>query len=314
MEAATVAIIIASSTPLVFAALGETLTEKSGVVNLSVDGSMLLSAMTGFASAYLSGSVEIGLCVAMFTSATVASVVAFAGIKLRLNQIAVGLVLTYFATKASALFGGDFVRKPGPSIQKMSIPGHEEIPFVGEAVFQQNPLVYLSIVLGFVLFVFMFKTRRGLDLQAIGDRPEAAFSRGINVNLQRYVYTILGGALVGLGGAAFSLDAKMGWSDGHIANYGWIALAIVIFGGWHPLRAMFGCYLFGLIQVSALELQPILPDLAQVLPIAPFPLMIVALVFINLRVVHSVTDRLGSIGSLIRGRAPSGLGESFWPD
>ena len=114
MEAATVAIIIASSTPLVFAALGETLTEKSGVVNLSLDGSMLLSAMTGFASAYLSGSVEIGLCVAMFTSATVASVVAFAGIKLRLNQIAVGLVLTYFATKASALFGGDFVRKPGP--------------------------------------------------------------------------------------------------------------------------------------------------------------------------------------------------------
>ena len=314
MNAATFAIIVASATPLIFAAIGETITEKAGVVNLSLDGSMLLSAMTGFAIAYTTGSVELGLLAGMATSGVVAFVVAFGGIKLRVNQIAVGLILTYFATKLSALLGGEFVRKPGPSVQKMSLPVLEDIPFFGEILFQQNPLVYFSFLLVIASFWWIFHTRRGLDLQAIGERPEAAFARGIPVNTLRYFYIVLGGAFVGLGGAAFSLDAKMGWSEGHIANYGWIALAIVIFGGWHPLRVAFGCYLFGAIQIVALKMQPTLPDLAQVLPIAPFPLMILTLVFLNMRVVQSFTMRFRGIGRMIRGTAPSALGESFWPD
>ena len=311
MNPETLAIVISYGTPLVFAVIGETITEKSGVVNLSLDGSMLLSAMTGFAVSFTTGNVALGLIAGGLISSNLALIVAFSSIRLRLNQIAVGIVLTLLAAKLSDFLGQSFVRKPGPSVQDLHIPVLGDIPGLGPVLFQQNLLVYSSYILIGISFWFIFYTRHGLNLQAIGERPEAAFARGIDVNKLRYLYTAVGGFLVGLGGAAFSLDVKLGWSDGHITNFGWIALAIVIFGGWHPLRAAMGCYLFGILQLMALKLQPFLPQLSQVLPIFPFPLMIMTLLFINYKRIQYLAVKHSVIGRFISGRAPSALGESF---
>ena len=311
MNPESLAIVISYAPPLVFAVIGETITEKSGVVNLSLDGSMLLSAMTGFAVSFATGNVVFGLIAGGLVSSNIALIVAFSSIRLRLNQIAVGIVLTLLAAKLAAFLGQEFVRKPGPSVQDLHIPVLGDIPGVGPILFQQNLLVYSSYILVGLSFWFIFYTRQGLNLQAVGERPEAAYARGIDVNKLRYFYTALGGFLVGLGGAAFSLDVKLGWSDGHITNFGWIALAIVIFGGWHPIRAALGCYLFGILQLGALKLQPVLPQLSQVLPITPFPLMIMTLLFINHRKIQYLLQKNSVFGRFITARAPSALGESF---
>ena len=312
MNEATFAAIIAAATPLIFASIGETLTEKAGVVNLSLDGSMLLSAMAGFAMAFATGSVMLGFLAAAAVSAGVALIVAISSIELRLNQIAVGIVLTLLGAELASLFGRDFVRRPGPFVPRLDVPFLSEIPGVGAVFFSQSLLVYASFALIALSTWFMFRTRPGLELQAAGERPEAAFARGIPVNGLRYFYTLLGGALVGIGGAAFSLDVKLGWSEGHTTNFGWIALAIVIFGGWHPARAALGCYLFGVLQVVALKLQPELPNLSQVLPILPFPLMILILVAVNHPLVRRFGTRPGMLSRLVRGDPPSGLGRPFW--
>jgi len=312
MSPEILAIIVSYATPLVFAVIGETITEKAGVVNLSLDGSMLLSAMTGFVIGYMTGSLYLAVIAAASIGSIMALTIAFSSIVFRLNQIAVGIVLTLLGTKLAAFLGQDFVRKPGPYVQNLPIPVLEDIPYIGTIIFDQNIMVYSSYLLIIFTFWFIFYTKAGLNLQAIGERPEASFSRGLQVNKLRYLYTGIGGALVGIGGASFSLDVKLGWSDGHVVNFGWISLAIVIFGGWHPIRAAFGCYFFAFLQVFALKLQPILPRLSQVLPIMPFPLMIITLLLINYKTVQNFADKYQFIGNLIKGRAPSAIGTSFW--
>ncbi|MEA2002043.1 MAG: ABC transporter permease [Actinomycetota bacterium] len=307
----TTGTVVAGAAPLVYATLGETITEKAGVVNLSLDGSLLLSAMAGFGAAYTSGNVIVGFLAAAAASALVALIIAYAGIELRLNQIAVGFVLFLLTTKLSALLGEPFVRQPGPAVPKLEIPLLADIPFLGRALFQHNLSVYGSIVLIAVTYWFFYRTRPGLEMQAVGERPETAFARGISVRWSRYFYTGLGGALVGIGGAAFSLDQKFGWSEGHVRNFGWIALAIVIFGGWHPIRVALGCYLFGALQVVALKLQPVFPGLSQVLPILPFPTMILTLVVINRPGFRALGDRFASLRNFLASEPPAALGTNF---
>ena len=154
----------------------------------------------------------------------------------------------------------------------------------------------------------------GLALSAVGERPEAAFARGVPVNRLRYLYAIIGGALVGVGGAAFSLDQKFGWSEGHTTNFGWIALAIVIFGGWNPVRVAAGCYLFGALQIVALKLQPQFPGLSQILPIIPFPLMIFTLLLMYRPWVRRLADRFRVLRPVFANEPPGGLGVNFRPD
>ena len=310
MEAALASILLASA-PLIFATIGETLTEKSGVINLSLDGSILLSAMIGFATAYLTGSVWLGFAVAAIASLLVALLVAYASISLRLNQVAVGLVLTLLCADLSSFLGNPFVRVQGPSVPHMPIPILKDIPFIGPILFDQDPVVYASLLTIIAAYLFMFRTRRGLELQGIGERPEAAHARGARVNRMRYVYTAVGGALVGIAGAAYSLDVKLGWSYRHTAGLGWIALAIVIFGGWHPIRVAFGAYLFGALQVLALKLQPVLPNLSQVLPILPFPLMIFTLLLVSSDSVGRLLDRWPAVRGVLRSEPPSALGTHF---
>lgn len=313
---ATLATIIAAATPLVFASIGETISEKSGVINLSLEGSLMLSALAGFVIAFETNNTWLGFGAAAIVGAAFALIVAFSSITLRLNQVAVGFVLAILGIALSSFLGSSYTGRPGGDIAvpPLDIPVLSDIPFVGGVLFSHNIIVYLSIIVVFVVWAFMYKTRPGLSLQGVGERPEAAHSRGVPVNRLRYVYTVIGGALVGIGGAAFSLDAKLGWSFLHTRNFGWIALAIVIFGGWHPLRVAVGVLLFGLLQWLALDLQDVFPDLTQVLPIMPFVLMILALVLVNADWLREWADKHPRWGNIVRGDAPSAIGTPFSPE
>jgi simple sugar transport system permease protein len=313
---ATLATIVAAAAPLIFAAIGETISEKAGVINLSLEGSLMLSALAGFVVAFETGNTWLGVVAAAAVGAAFAAVVAWSSITLWLNQIAVGFVLALLGIALSSFLGSGYTGKPGGpvAVPPLDIPLLSEIPFVGPVLFRHNIIVYASLILVGVVWWFMFSTRPGLSLQGVGERPEAAFARGVPVNRLRYLYTILGGALVGIGGAAFTLDVKLGWSFMHTRNFGWIALAIVIFGGWHPIRAAVGVLLFGFLQWVALDLQSTFPDLTQVLPIMPFVLMIFALVLVNADWLRDWADRHPRWGTIVRGDAPSAIGTYFSPE
>lgn len=313
---ATLATIIAAAAPLLFATTGETISEKAGVINLSLEGSLMLSALAGFAAAFETGNTWLGFVAAAAVGAAFAGIVALSSITLRLNQIAVGFVLAILGVALSSFLGSGFTGKPGGpiAVPPLDIPLLSDIPFVGPVLFSHNIVVYASIVVVILTWWFMYRSRPGLALQGVGERPEAAFSRGVHVNRLRYLYTILGGALVGIGGAAFTLDVKLGWSFQHTRNFGWIALAIVIFGGWHPIRVAAGVLLFGFLQWLSLDLQSTFPNLTQVLPIMPFVLMIFALVLVNADWLREWADRHPRWGNLIRGDAPSAIGTSFSPE
>jgi general nucleoside transport system permease protein len=276
--------VIALAVPIIFAAIGETLTERSGVINLSVNGTLILTAMTGFVVAVETNSLLLAFIISALVGAFVALIIAFSSITLKQNQVAVGFVLTLMCRDLAYFLGNPYMGKPGPRVPSLPIPVLKDIPIVGPLIFNQDILVYISIVLIALAYWWVFKTRPGLMLQGIGERPAAAFTRGANVNRMRYFYTMLGGALVGLAGPVYSLSAKAGWAgpNSGLDGIGWIALAITIFGGWNPLRAAAGAYLFAFLQWLGIFLQPQLPNVpSQVLQVAPFPLMILALLLVN---------------------------------
>lgn len=313
---ATLATIIAAATPLLFVTAGETISEKSGVINLSLEGSLMLSALAAFAVAFETGNTWLGFGAGALVGAGFALVVAVASISLWLNQVAVGFVLASLGIALSSFLGSGYTGKPGGAIAvpPMDIPVLADIPFLGSVLFGHDIVVYAGLLLVLLVWAFMYRTRPGLTLQGIGERPAAAHARGIAVNRLRYVYTVLGGVLVGIGGAAFTLDAKLGWSFLHTRNFGWIALAIVIFGGWHPLRVAVGVLLFGFLQWLSLDLQDLFPSLTQVLPIMPFALMIFALVLVNANRLREWADRHPRWGNIVLGDAPSGIGRHFEPE
>ena len=314
---ATLASIISAAAPLVYATMGETIAEKSGVINLSLEGSLRFSAMVGFVIAFWVGHAAVGFAAAMLVGAVFAAVIAYSSIRLKLNQIAVGFVLALFGIALASFLGDNFVGERGEQVPSWPIPLLSDIPFFGKVLFAHNVMVYGSFVAIAVTWWYFYRTRPGLTLQGIGERPEAAFARGINVNKLRYFYVILGGAMVGLAGAAFSLDVKLGWRETLTLNFGWIALAIVIFGGWHPVRVALGCYLFGALQVAAVQLQGVeflntnFPGLSQVLPIAPFPLMIVALLVVYSSWFAKLSDRFPRSRALLASEAPAAIGTVF---
>jgi len=305
--------IIAAATPLVFASIGETITERSGVINLSLEGSMMLAALAGFAAGYHSGVWWVGFLAAAAVGAAVAALVAGSSIALRINQVAVGFVLALLCVDLSSFLGVAYVRQRGVSVPHQPIPGLSEIPWLGQILFSHDLVVYAGLALIVASTWWMFRTGSGLILRGIGERPAAAHARAVPVNRLRYRYAAIGGALVGIGGAAFSLDVKLGWSFRHTAGFGWIVLAIVIFGGWHPVRAAFGAYLFGALQVVALKLQPVFPGLSQILPLLPFPLMIFTLVLVNRSWLRNLADRVPALRGLLSTDTPAALGRPFQP-
>lgn len=308
---AILASVVAAATPLLYAALGETITERSGVINLSMEGTIMVSALAGFAAALETGSVPWGFAAAAAVGAVMAGIIAFSSILLGLNQIAVGFVLTLLGIETSDFLGDSYVGVRGRGVPAQPLPLLADIPFIGPVLFRQNLSVYGSYLLLLAVSVFLFRTRRGLELQAVGERPEAAFARGIDVNRVRTAATLVGGALAGVAGAAFSLDVKFGWREGLTQNFGWIALAIVIFGGWHPVRVAAGAYLFGALQVAAIKLQPVLPGLTQILGLLPFVLMILALVLVYLRRFRDLAERHPALKRILAADPPSALGTAF---
>ncbi len=277
--------ILASAAPVVFAAIGETITERAGITNLSINGLILLTAMAGFATSVTTGSLLLGFLVGALIGAFVSLIVAFSSIALKQSQVAVGFVLALMCRDLSYFLGNPYMGLSGPRVPSLPIPVLADIPVVGVLFFRQDILVYSSYILIAVAYIFVFKTRPGLMLQGIGEQPATAYVRGANVNRLRYIYTVIGGALVGMAGPMYSLSVKVGWKGTitGLDGIGWIALAITIFGGWNPLRAAFGAYLFVLLQWLGLVLQPSLPNIpSQVLQVAPFPLMILTLLLVNI--------------------------------
>jgi simple sugar transport system permease protein len=311
--------IVANATPLVIASIGETITERAGVVNLSLDGSLVLSAMVGFVAAFVSGSVIIGILAAMLVGGLIALIVAFGGIELRQDQVAVGFVLTLLAADLATFLGQNYTRIPGPQILRSPLPFLADIPVAGPILFNQTALVYLSYALIFGVWYWLFRTRPGLAHRAIGERPEAAFARGTNVNRLRYVYTGVGGALVGLAGAAYSLSVKPGWATPpSMAGDGWIALAIVIFGGWHPFRVVLGAYLFaGLRALStAIQRTPEIQISVVLLNGVPWVLMIVTLLLVSSGAIERLLNVLPRplqkwTRNFLRSDPPAALGTRF---
>jgi simple sugar transport system permease protein len=271
-----------AATPLIIAVCGEILTERSGIVNLSLDGTMLMAAMTGFLVGLKTNSAIVGFLAAMGIGAVFALTVAFGSIRLRQSQFAIGFVLTLLGDDLSAFLGQNYTRIPGPLVKHYGLPILKDIPIIGPIFFDQDPLVYFAIILVFATWFWLFRTQPGLRLRSVGERPEAGFARGVGVNRQRYLYAVIGGALVGIAGAAYSLDIKIGWSDGHTRGFGWIALAIVIFGGWSPLRGAFGALLFGATKALATLLQRTFPEVSVVAFNAiPWVLMIGVLLLVG---------------------------------
>jgi general nucleoside transport system permease protein len=279
----TLAGIVEYAVPVLFASIGENITEKAGVTNLSVNGTIILSAMGGFVVARSTESILLGFIAGALIGALVAAIVAFSSITLKQSQVAIGFVLALLCRDLAYFLGAPYTNKPGLFLSKMPIPGLVDIPVVGPILFNHSIVVYASYLFIFIAFIYMYKTRPGLMLQGIGERPMAAFARGANVKAMRYLYTILGGALVGLAGPMYSLAVKIGWAGqlSGLDGIGWIALAITIFGGWNPLKVAFGAYLFGGLQQLGITLQSNTNIPIQILQAAPFPLMIFTLLLVN---------------------------------
>lgn len=311
--------IVANATPLAIAALGETITERAGVINLSLNGSILLAAMFGFVAAQAANSVIVGIAIAMLVGALIALLIAVGAIALRQDQVAVGFVLTLLAADLATFLGEDFTNKPGPIVTNSPIPLLRDLPFVGPVFFNHTLFVYFSFLLAFGVWFWLYRTRPGLEHRAIGERPEAAFARGARVNRQRYIYTVIGGALVGLAGAAYSLGLKPGWLPNPPMNGdGWIALAIVIFGGWHPLRVIFGAYLYAGLRslASVIQRSPDLNIPVVLLNALPWVLMILTLLLVSGGVLERFIRLLprgiqNRARAFLRSDPPAALGTRF---
>jgi general nucleoside transport system permease protein len=313
--------IVANATPLVIAALGETITERSGVINLSLDGSLALSALAGFAAAVVSGSLIVGIAAATITGALIALLIAIGAITLRQDQVAVGFVLTLLAADLAQFLGQEYARQPGPFFRPFPMPMLGDIPFLGRVFFQHDAFVYFSYVLIAVTWLWLFYTRWGLEHRAVGERPAAAHARGTNVNGLRFLYTLVGGGLVGLAGAAYSLSLKAGWQNPPaMRGDGWVVLAIVIFGGWHPFRVVLGAYLFAALRALASAFQRADSGISPVLLNAiPWVMMILTLVIVSSGVLTRLLRLLPGplqrrLRTVLRVESPASLGTPFQPD
>ncbi len=247
---------IRSGTAILYATLGEIFAERAGVLNLGVEGMMLMGAMSAFGISYATGNPWIGLLAAAGVGGVLALLHAFVTVTLRADQVVSGLALTFLGTGMSAVLGAPLVEvRSTPRLPAFEIPFLADLPYLGPIFFRHNIVVYLGFVLIPLAWFYVYRTRPGIELRAIGEYPAAADVLGVNVTRQRYLYVILGGVLAGIGGAALSLAITPLWIEGMTAGQGWIAVGLVIFAGWDPVRAAVGAYLFGAIRRLPLDLQ-----------------------------------------------------------
>jgi len=287
-EALIISILAASitaGTPILFAALGELITERAGIMSLGVDGMMLVGAVTGFMVAVNTGNPWMGIGMAVLAGGLLALIHAYLAITLRANQVVSGLALTLFGTGLSDYLGKAYVgMRAENTFGKLSIPVLSDIPIIGPVVFKQDILVYISYVLVGLTAFYLYKTRAGLFLRALGENPAAVDSVGVNIFSLRYLYVVIGGALAGLGGAYLSLAYAPCWLENMTAGRGWIAVALVIFAIWDPWRALAGSYLFGGVDALGFHLQVIgLPISIFILNMLPYVFTIFVLILVLIR-------------------------------
>jgi simple sugar transport system permease protein len=295
-------ITIGAGTSLLYATLGEIYTERSGILNLGVEGTMMLGAATAFAASYYSGSAWVGLLAAAIVGGLLSLIHAFLTITMRAEQVVSGLALTIFGIGLASFMGQrlgpggtTMVGLEGASFEAIPIPGLSELPYVGQSLFNQDVITYILYVVIPVLWFFLYRTQPGLHMRAVGENPQASDAMGVNVSRVRYVYTWVGGVLMGVAGAHLSLAYLGGWADNITGERGWIAIALVIFATWDPLRAVVGALLFGGINALQFRLQAAGTNIpAPFLNMLPYISTILVLVLIT-----ALSKRL---------RAPKALG------
>jgi general nucleoside transport system permease protein len=280
---------VTAATPLLFATLGEIITEKSGHLNLGVEGLMLLGAVAGFQAAYLSGNPLIGLMGAVIAGIFGALIYSFLTVTLRANQVVSGLSLTIFGAGVTSFFGQYLMGKGIPqSVKSFFSPYHfpllGDIPFLGPILFRQDAFVYLGYIMAIALGLYLYKSRSGLNLRTVGENPAAADAAGINVTLYKYVHILLGGALCALGGAYLSIVYITSWQENVTAGRGWIAVALVIFTTWNPYKALLGAFVFGALSIIGFRLQSTSITISQyIIDMLPYVATVVALVFMSMK-------------------------------
>ncbi len=295
--------IFTAATPLLIAALGELVTERSGVLNLGVEGMMIMGAVSGFAFAIYTGNAYIGALAAIIVGMLFSLLFAFLTISLVTNQVATGLALTILGLGLSGLWGEGFVGIPGVKLEPIIVPFLSDIPFFGKLFFQQDIIFYFSIILLIGVGWFLFKSRIGLILRAVGDSHASAHALGLSVVKTRYLAVMFGGACSGLAGAHLSLVYTTQWIENMTAGRGWIALALVVFASWRPNRVLLGAYLFGTVGIAQLHIQALGVNIpTQLLTALPYIATIVVLVII------SRNRRLTMMNT------PASLGKGFVPD
>lgn len=292
---------VTAGTPILYAALGELLAERSGIINLGVEGMMLIGAVSGFMAALVFSNPWAGVAAAMLAGGLMAAIHAFLTVTLRSDQVVSGLALTIFGAGLSGFLGKSYVGTPLPvPFMQKPVEGLGDIPVLGPIFFHHDPLVYITYLIVPALWIFIYRTRTGLHLRAIGENPWAADSLGVRVVVSRYLYVIAGGMLAGVGGAYLSLAYAPSWLENMTAGRGWIALAVVIFAIWNPVRALVGAYIFGGIDALGFRLQVL------GLMVSPFFLKMLPYIFTVL-VLIIVIGR----GKAARAGSPGALGIPF---
>jgi general nucleoside transport system permease protein len=295
--------VMTASTPLLLAASGELVTERSGVLNLGVEGMMIMGAACGFAGAYLSGSTIVGALCGIVAGSATSSIFALLTLGLAVNQVAAGLALTILGTGLSGLIGRGFVGDRIEPAPQLHLPILTDIPMVGRILFGQDAFVYFSFALIIAIWLFLFRTRAGLVLRAVGDNHTSAHALGYPVLKIRLLAVLFGGACAGLAGAFLPLAYTPFFIPGMTAGRGWIALALVVFASWRPGRLVAGAYLFGAVTFLQLSVQGLgLGIPPQLMSSLPYLATVVVLVLIS--------RTRGSAGSA----APASLGVVFVPD
>jgi simple sugar transport system permease protein len=297
---AMIVLLIGAATPILLAALGELVVEKSGVLNLGVEGMMIIGAVCGFIVAVNTDSPMLGLLGAAVGGAVVSMLFAFLTQYLLSNQVATGLALTLFGLGLAALMGSSYNGIRPPRMARLDIDGLTDLPIVGKLFFSHDPVIYGSLVLVVAVWYFLNRTRAGLVLRACGENHDAAHSLGYNVQLIRFGAIMFGGACAGVGGAYVSLVRVPQWTEGMTAGVGWIALAIVVFAAWKPWRVILGAYMFGGLTILQLSLQALGINISgALLSMTPYIVTIVVLV------IMSADRKKASLN------APACLGKSF---
>jgi simple sugar transport system permease protein len=274
--------IMAAATPLLLAAIGELVVERTAVLNLGVEGMMLMGAIAGFATAHETGNLPLALLAAVFAGMLLSMLFAVLTLTLQANQTATGLALTIFGRGFSALVGAGYVGIAAPTLPHIHIPVLSDLPVIGPVLFSYDPLIYLALIALGVVAWFLAKTHAGLILRAIGDQHDAAHVLGYKVIRIRYMAVLFGGAMAGLGGAYMSLAYTPLWAQDMIAGRGWVALALVTFSAWRPFWLLIGAWLFGGIMYLSLYVQGLgVPVPSAFLSALPYIGTVVVLVIIS---------------------------------